>query len=175
VTYGLTESASNVVLDGRPLPGVELRILDGEVQVRGKMLMRAYRDGTSPITADGWLPTGDAGELRPDGTLAVHGRRGDLIITGGENVWPTPVETVLHGLEGVADVAVVGRPDPEWGHVVTAVVVPVDPSAPPTLEQLRDGVKAVLPAYCAPHRLELVDALPRTPLGKIRRQALATG
>ena len=98
MTYGLTESCSNVVLDGRPLPGVELRVVDGEVQVRGEMLMRAYRDGTSPITSDGWLPTGDAGEIRADGTLDVHGRRGDLIITGGENVWPTPIETMLQGM-----------------------------------------------------------------------------
>jgi O-succinylbenzoic acid--CoA ligase len=172
VTYGLTESCSNVVLDGRPLPGVELRISDGEVQVRGAMLMRSYRDGTSPITADGWLPTGDAGEIRPDGTLAVHGRRGDLIITGGENVWPTPVETVLQDVPGVAEVAVIGRADLDWGQAVTAVVVPVDVDDPPPLEMLRERVKAVLPAYCAPRRLELVAALPRTPLGKLRRQAL---
>lgn len=175
VTYGLTESCSNVVLDGVPLPGVELRIEDGEIQVRGRMLMRAYRDETTPITSDGWLPTGDAGEIRPDGTLAVHGRRGDLIITGGENVWPTPVETVLQAMPGVAEVAVIGRPDPEWGHAVTAVVVPLDPHNPPRLEDLREGVKAVLPAYCAPRRIELVDSLPRTPLGKIRRQALVDG
>ena len=150
-------------------------MLDGEVQVRGGMLMRAYRDGSSPITADGWLPTGDAGEIRPDGTLAVHGRRGDLIITGGENVWPTPIETIVLGLPGVAEVAVIGRPDPEWGQSITAVVVPVDADNPPVLDELRDAVKALLPAYCAPRRLELVDALPRTPLGKIRRQALLTG
>jgi O-succinylbenzoic acid--CoA ligase len=172
VTYGLTESCSNVVLDGVPLPGVELRIEDGEIQLRGAMLMRAYRDGTSPITADGWLPTGDAGEIRADGTLAVHGRRGDMIITGGENVWPVPVEAVLERSPGVAEVAVVGRPDPEWGHVVTAVVVPTDPRQPPSLERLRGDVRAVMPAYCAPRRLELVDELPRTPLGKIRRQAI---
>ena len=102
----------------------------------------------------------------------MHGRRGDLIITGGENVWPAPVERVLHGLAEVAEVAVVGRPDPEWGQVVTAVAVAADPSAPPTIDRLRDAVKAELPAYCAPRRLELVDALPRTLLGKVRRRAL---
>lgn len=173
-TYGLTETCSNVVIDGRPLPGVELRIRDGEILARGGMLMRAYRDGTSPITTDGWLPTGDAGDIGPDGTLTVHGRRGDLVITGGENVWPVPVEAILQRVVGVAEVAVIGRPDPDWGQLVTAVVVPSDPHDPPTLDQLREEVKVVLPGYCAPRRLELVDALPRTSLGKIRRQALTT-
>ncbi len=171
-SYGMTETGSAVVFDGRALPGVELRVVDGEVQVRGEMLLRAYRDGTDPRTPDGWLPTDDAGALAADGTLTVHGRRGDLIITGGENVWPAPVERVLQGLPGLVEVAVVGRPDPEWGHVVTAVAVATDPASPPTLDELRDAVRAVLPAYCAPRRLELVDALPRTLLGKVRRRGL---
>jgi O-succinylbenzoic acid--CoA ligase len=171
-SYGMTETGSAVVLDGYALPGVELRVVDGEIQVRGDMLLRAYRDGTDPRTPDGWLRTDDAGALAPDGRLSVHGRRGDLVITGGENVWPAPVEKVLHGLASVEEAAVVGRPDDEWGQIVTAVVVASDPSAPPTLEELRDAVRAELPAYCAPRRLELVDALPRTLLGKVHRRAL---
>ena len=171
-TYGMTETGSAVVLDGYPLDGVDLRVVDGEVQVRGPMLLRCYRDGTDPRTDDGFLPTGDAGELAADGRLSVHGRRGDLIVTGGENVWPTPVERVLSVHPLVAEVAVVGRPDPTWGHAVTAVVVPADPAAPPTLDELRGHVKEQLPAYCAPRRLELVDALPRTSIGKVRRAAL---
>ena len=139
------------------------------------MLLRAYRDGTSPVDADGWLHTDDAGAVHPDGRLEVHGRRGDLIITGGENVWPTPVERVLHDHPALAEVAVVGRADEEWGQVVTAVAVPVDATHPPTLDELRDHVKATLPAYCAPRRLELVDALPRTLLGKVQRRALGGG
>ena len=175
VSYGMTETGSAVVLDGWALPGVELRVVDGEIQVKGDMLLRCYRDGTDPRTDDGWLPTDDAGELSPDGKLSVHGRRGDLIITGGENVWPAPVEKVLHELPEVAEVAIVGRPDDEWGQVVTAVAVAADRSAPPTLDLLRDAVKAQLPAYCAPRRLELVESLPRTLLGKVQRRALGSG
>lgn len=175
VSYGMTETGSAVVLDGHALPGVELRIVDGEIQVRGEMVLRCYRDGTDPRTPDGWLPTDDAGALSPDGVLSVDGRRGDLIITGGENVWPAPVEKVLHELPSVAEVAVVGRPDPEWGQVVTAVTVAADPAEPPTLDALRAAVKGALPAYCAPRRLELVESLPRTLLGKVQRRALGSG
>jgi len=175
VSYGMTETGSAVVLDGWALPGVELRVVDGEIQIRGDMLLRGYRDGTDPRTSDGWLPTDDAGELSPEGRLSVHGRRGDLIITGGENVWPAPVEKVLHELPAVAEVAIVGRPDDEWGQVVTAVAVAADRSAPPTLDLLREAVKAELPAYCAPRRLELVESLPRTLLGKVQRRALGSG
>ena len=173
-SYGMTETGSAVVFDGAPLPGVELRIVDGEIQVRGDMLLRCYRDGTDPRTADGWLATNDAGEL-DDGMLTVHGRRGDLIISGGEKIWPTPVEDSLRRLSSVADVAVIGRPDPDWGHVVTAVVVPADPATPPSLDEVRNHVKSTLPSYCAPHRLELIDALPLTPLGKIERRSLTHG
>jgi O-succinylbenzoic acid--CoA ligase len=171
-TYGMTETGSGVVYDGRPLDGVEVRIRDGEVHLRGPMLLRAYRDGTDPKGDDGWLPTGDLGELR-DGILHVHGRRGDLIITGGENVWPTAVERALAGHGGIVEVAVVGRADPEWGQRVVAVVVPADPAAPPTLDELRDHVKQRLPAYAAPTVLRLVAELPRTASGKVRRVDLS--
>ncbi len=170
-SYGMTETGSAVVFDGELLPGVELRIVDGEIQVRGQMLLRCYRDDTNPRTAEGWFPTNDAGELS-DGRLVVHGRRGDLIISGGENIWPAPVEESLSRLDSIAEVAVVGRPDNEWGHVVTAIIVAADASQPPTLDELRDHVKQTLPAYCAPRRIELLDALPRTPLGKIQRRLL---
>lgn len=170
-TYGLTETGSGVVYDGRPLDGVEVRIsADGEVHVRGPMLLRCYRDGTDP-KIDGWLPTGDEGRWNDDGTLRVLGRRGDLIITGGENVWPEPVEAVLRRHPAVADAAVAGTPDAEWGQAVTAFVVPVGP--PPSLDDLRAAVRDELPAYCAPRRLELVAQIPRTSLGKPRRSALA--
>jgi O-succinylbenzoic acid--CoA ligase len=172
-TYGLTETFGGVVYDRRALPGVEVRIGGGgEVLLRSPTLLRSYRDGTDPKDPDGWLPTGDEGELGDDGLLAVHGRRGDVIVTGGEKVWPDPVEAVLRAVPGVADVAVIGRPDPEWGEAVTAVVVPVDPSSPPTLDALRAAVKAQLPAWCAPKAIELRDDLPKTALGKVRRRAL---
>ncbi len=170
-SYGMTETGSAVVFDGDILPGVELRIVDGEIQVRGDVLLRCYRDGTDPRTKDGWFPTNDAGEI-VDGRLVVHGRRGDLIISGGEKIWPAPVEESISALPSVNEVAIVGRPDNEWGTIVTAVVVAVDSSAPPTLEELRDHVKQTLPAYCAPRRIEFLDALPRTSLGKVERKSL---
>ena len=169
-TYGMTETGSGVVYDRRPLDGVELRVEQGEIQLRCPMLLRCYRDGTDPRTDDGWFPSGDAGSVDSDGLLTVHGRKGDMIITGGENVWPVAVERLLEHVSGVAECAVVGRPDPEWGQIVTAVVVPL--ANPPTLEELREQVKASLPGYCAPRSVELVDQLPRTSLGKLQRHRL---
>ena len=168
-TYGMTETFSGVVYEGWPLDAVELRIHDGEVQLRCPMLLRCYRDGTDPRTQDGWFPTGDAGALADDGRLSVFGRVDDMISTGGENVWPVAVERVLAELPGIGEVAVVGRPDPEWGQAVTAVIVPADPAQPLELEVMRDTVKAHLPAYCAPQALELVSELPQTSLGKTQR------
>jgi O-succinylbenzoic acid--CoA ligase len=178
VSYGLTETGSAIAYDGRALEGGEIRVVDGEVHLRGPMLLRAYRGGGHPVEgfdpkdADGWFATNDAGELDADGRLVVHGRRGELIITGGENVWPTSVERVLDLHPGVVEVAVLGRDDPEWGQVVVAIAVPTDPTDPPTLDELRDHVKRELPAFCAPRVLELTDQLPRTLLGKVDRQAL---
>ncbi len=171
-TYGLTETGSGVVYDGWPLDGVEVSIgADDEIRVRCPMQLRCYRDGSTPVDADGWLPTGDLGRWLPDGRLHVDGRRGELIITGGENVWPEHVEAALIGHPRVADVAVAGVADPEWGQRVAAWVVPA--GEPPTLAELRTHVRATLPAFCAPKELHLVDDLPRTSLGKVRRSRLA--
>lgn len=171
-TYGMTETFSGVVYEGWPLDGVETRIADDEVQLRCPMLLRCYRDGTDPRTDDGWFPTGDAGALSDEGRLSVFGRVDDMITSGAEKVWPVAVERILTALPGIADVAVVGRPHPEWGQAVTAVVVPTDHAQPPQLEALRDAVKEHLPAYCAPRQLELVSELPQTPLGKTQRWKL---
>jgi O-succinylbenzoic acid--CoA ligase len=167
----MTATGSGVVYEGRPLPGVEVRVDDGELLLRGPMLLRCYRDGTDPRRPDGWFPTGDLGSFE-DGLVRVHGRRGDLIITGGENVWPAAVERALVDAPGVAELAVVGRPDPEWGQRVVAYVVPRDPAAPPTLDTLRATAKEQLPAYAAPTVLELVERLPRTGSGKVLRRDL---
>jgi O-succinylbenzoic acid--CoA ligase len=172
-TYGLTETGSGIVYDGRPLDGVEVRVsADGAIGVRGPMLLRAYRDGTDPKDADGWLDTGDVGALDTQGRLVVHGRRGDLIISGGENVWPDPVEACLAAHPAVADVAVSGRPDAEWGERVVAFIVPADRGAPPELDDLRAWVKETLPVFCAPREVVVVEAVPRTALGKPRRDRL---
>lgn len=170
-TYGMTESGGGVVYDGKPLDGAEVRIRNGEILLRGPTLLRAYRDGEDPKDADGWFATGDLGHWEGD-RLVVDGRIGEVIVTGGEKVLPGPVEDVLAGAAGVREVAVVGRPDPEWGETVTAVVVPDDPAEPPRLEDLREIVREVFPAYAAPRAVEIVDHLPRTSLGKIRRGEL---
>ena len=176
-TYGLTQSCGGIVYDGTPLPGVSVRIDEGgEIQLGGPTLLRGYRDGSAAgLTADGWLPTGDAGRLDGDGRLHVHGRLDDLIVTGGENVWPGDVEAALRSHPAVADCAVFGRPDPSWGVRVVAAVVARDVGAPPTLEELRDHVGALLGRHQAPRELVLVETLPRTALGKLRRGGLGEG
>lgn len=180
VSYGLTETGSAIAYDGRALHDAELSVVSGTVHVRGPMLLRAYRtigpdgpgpDGVDPKDPDGWFDTGDVGELH-DGVLTVHGRDGDLIITGGENVWPAAVEAVVRTHPGVTEVVVVGRPDPTWGQRVTAVVVPTDPARPPTLDEVRTHAKAVLPSYAAPGAIEIVAALPTTSLGKLLRRSV---
>jgi o-succinylbenzoate---CoA ligase len=172
-TYGMTETASGVVYDGRPLPGVELSLSPrSEVLLRGPMLLRVYRDGTAALNKDGWFATGDAGHFDTDGRLQITGRLSDLVITGGENVWPVTVERILSQHPGVSEVAVSSRPDPEWGERLVACVVPSDPHAPPLLSELRALVRDELAAFAAPKELVLVASLPKTSIGKIRRDAL---
>ncbi len=172
VTYGMTETGGGVVYDGTPLPGVEVRVVDAEIQIKGPMLLRAYRDGHNPREPDGWLPTGDLGSFEPDGRLVVSGRRSDLIISGGENIWPAGVEDRLRRHHGVADAAVFGRADPEWGQVVVALIVPEPGESPPGLDALRAFVSDALPDYMAPRAVEYRQHLPRTSLGKLRRGVL---
>lgn len=176
-TYGLTETMGGIVYDGRPLPGVEVRTSPGgAIEVRSPTALRCYRaEGgeRDPRDAEGWLATGDLGEIDAAGLLTVHGRADEVVVTGGEKVWPAAVEAVLRRLPGVADVAVVGRPDPEWGQIVVAVVEGVPGEPAPGLAAVRGVVKEVLPAWCAPRALEVVGALPRTPSGKVRRTLLA--
>ena len=176
-TYGMTETFGGVVYDGLALNGVAVRIASdrprqpdepGPIEVSSPSLLRCYRDGTVPVDARGWFRTGDLGVIEADtGRLRVAGRADELIITGGEKIWPAPVERLLAADPSVAEVAVVGRPDPEWGQRVVAFVVPTDPDRPPLLADLRARVKSELPAPAAPRELVLVDSLPRTTLGKI--------
>ncbi len=195
-TYGMTETFGGIVYDGLALSGVGVRVIDpdhdhrdpggpdrphlaragtiGPIEVRSPTLLRSYRDGSDPVDPDGWFRTGDLGSIDEiDQRLVVRGRGDDVIITGGENVWPEVVEALLRTDERVLDVAVIGLPDDEWGQRVVAVVVPRDPAAPPGLDALRDLVRAQLPRAAAPKDLRLVDALPLTSLGKVRRHAVA--
>jgi o-succinylbenzoate---CoA ligase len=168
-TYGMTETGSGVVYDGIPLENVEIEVRDSIIYLRAPMLMRAYRTGDSPFTNDGWFRTGDIGTFE-NGRLAVEGREGDLIISGGENVWPEDVEAAIRTSSLVNDVCVAGVPDREWGQVVIAWIVPCDQS--PSLEDIRSHVKETMPAHCAPRRIEIVSEIPRTSLGKPQRVEL---
>jgi O-succinylbenzoic acid--CoA ligase len=196
-TYGMTETGSGVVYDGAPIEGVEISIRpigdsgenaagtgagrppgdDGEILVRCPMLFRSYRDGSNArvVGPDGlptWFATGDAGRITKEGTLSVSGRLDDLINTGAEKVWPDVVEQVLAAHPGVAEVAVWKRADPEWGERVVAWVVPTED--PPSLEQLREIVAESVAPWAAPKELVLVDDLPRTAGGKVRRRELGS-
>ncbi len=176
-TYGSTESCGGVVYDGIPFDGTDLRIgPEGGVELYGPTLMDGYRADPAAtadaFTPDGWLHTGDIGSLDDAGRLHVRGRAGDVIRTGAETVWPDEVEGVLRGHPQVADVAVAGRPDEEWGEHVVAWVVPTDPTDPPTLDQLREHCRDDLARFKAPRDLRIVSTLPRTSNGKVRRAAL---
>ncbi|MGK2957458.1 MAG: class I adenylate-forming enzyme family protein [Acidimicrobiales bacterium] len=175
-TYGMTETGSGVVYNRMPLDGVEVREDNGELLIRGPMTGRCYRINGEEIPLvdkDGWLHTGDAGSVdETTGQVNVIGRMGDVVVTGGEKVWPEPVENVLLRHPKISDVAISGRPDPTWGARVVAFVVALDPAQPPNLEELRDWVKAELPACAAPQELELRNQLPRTSSGKLQRNLL---
>jgi o-succinylbenzoate---CoA ligase len=176
VSYGMSETCGGCVYDGIPFDGVDLDLADdGRIRLRGPVLATAYRDtdGDRPIAGDdGWFTTSDLGEL-VDGRLQVLGRADDVVISGGENVPVAAVAGRLRDHPGVADAVVTGRPDPEWGEVVVAVVVPRDPAAPPTLDELRAAVRGTYPAAFAPRHLVVVEALPRDGMGKIRADAVA--
>ncbi len=166
---------------GLPLPGVELRLDDdGEVQVRGPNVFARYwrqPEATQAAFDDGWFRTGDVGELDDDGYLRLVGRTGDLIITGGYNVYPREVEDAVAELPAIAEAAVAGRPSEEWGEEVTAYVV-LDAGTDPAevaVEHVRARLADRLAAYKLPRRVEVVDRLPRNAMGKVERHRLGEG
>jgi malonyl-CoA/methylmalonyl-CoA synthetase len=180
--YGMTETLltlSNPLVGerrpgsvGRPLPGVEAALDDpdeqgiGELFVRGASLCRGYwgRDSFAPGE---WFATGDLVSVASDGYVTIRGRRTELIITGGHNVYPAEVEAVLSRHPRVVEVAVVGLPSAEWGETVVAFVVG-DPD-PVSLQQL---AAAELAPFKCPRELRLVESLPRNALGKVVRAEL---
>ncbi|MCW2912598.1 MAG: AMP-dependent synthetase and ligase [Actinomycetia bacterium] len=166
-TYGMSETCGGCVYDGIPLDGVSVAIGDdGRIRLAGPSLFTGYRlrpDLTSSVRDGKWFVTQDLGALE-DGVLRVRGRADDVINTGGEKVVAGEVASVLSRHPAVKDVVVVGRPDPEWGEKVTAVVVPS--VEVPSLEDLRAWVRSSMPGYAAPRELELVDAIPLLLSGK---------
>jgi o-succinylbenzoate---CoA ligase len=174
-TYGMSETCGGCVYDSVPLDDVKVRISDGLVEVGGPTLFSRYLgdpEQTASVLADGWFRTADLGYWQPDGRLGIRGRADDVIISGGEKVVPGEVEAVLGTAPGVADVVVVGLPDPEWGEAVTAVVVPANPANPPQLAALKSNVRGVLSGYAAPKRVVVVSQFPLLPSGKPDRAAV---
>jgi O-succinylbenzoic acid--CoA ligase len=177
-SYGLSETWGGVVLDGEPVPGVEVLLsTNSHVLMRGPMVMRGYRNAPDETAAaldtDGWLDTGDIGAWGDHGRLHVVDRARDIIITGGVNVSPTAVENALASHLSLTDVCIVGTADPEWGERVVAFAVGRDPSSPPTLEGLRAfGRDAGLSDAQLPRQLVVVGAIPRAPSGKPLRREL---
>jgi acyl-CoA synthetase (AMP-forming)/AMP-acid ligase II len=172
---------------GRPQAGVEVLVVDeqerplpagetGAVRVRGTGVMRGYwRDPertADTLDAGGWLHTGDVGRFTEEGNLVLTGRSSDVYIRGGYNVHPLEVENVLSEHPELARVAVVGSAAPVIGEIGVVFAVPADPRRPPGLAELREFCRGQLADYKAPDRLELVDALPLTPMLKVDRRAL---
>lgn len=170
-TYGMTETGSGVFYNRTPLRGVETEIREGVIYLRAPMLMRGYRNAPTPIDSNGWFRTGDLGSFE-DGLITVFGREGDLIITGGENVWPEQVEDRLLQHPDITDVCVAGVQDNEWGQKVVAWIVSKN-STELSLDHIRSFVKDSLPAHCAPKDVVMITEVPRTALGKPRRSHLA--
>ncbi|MFC6089323.1 o-succinylbenzoate--CoA ligase [Saccharothrix lopnurensis] len=168
-TYGMSETSGGCVYDGLPLDGVRVRLVDGRIEVRGPVLALGYRGGER---FGEWFRTGDLGRIRPDGVLEVLGRADDVIISGGENIPPTLVERVLVAQRGVREACAVGLPDPEWGQVVAAAVVPEDPGDLPDPEALRAAVGLSIGRFAVPKRVIFVSELPLRGPGKVDRRAV---
>jgi acyl-CoA synthetase (AMP-forming)/AMP-acid ligase II len=181
-----TESGARLASVGQPLPGVELRILDpagqplpageiGEIATRSLANMTGYYNlpqaTAATIDGEGWLHTGDAGYLDADGYLFLKDRIKDLIISGGENVYPAEVEIAICDHPDVAEVAVIGVPDAKWGESVKAIVV-AKPGANPEAASIIAWARARIAAYKTPRYVEFVAALPRNASGKILRREL---
>jgi o-succinylbenzoate---CoA ligase len=176
-TYGMSETCGGCVYDGAPLDGVSVRSdSEGRLRISGPVLMNRYH-GQPGLTSAALVPggagagglefvTSDLGHVGADGRVVVRGRADDVINTGGHKVVPGEVAAVLASCPGVREAVVVGRPDPEWGERVTAVIVPDDRECPPTLELLRIHVRAALPRYACPSEVVLAEAIPVLSNGK---------
>jgi long-chain acyl-CoA synthetase len=172
---------------GTPYPWVELRVVDpatgtdrpphavGEVWLRAPNLMAGYfnrpAETAAAVTEDGWLRTGDGGYLDDEGYLFLTDRVKDMIVSGGENVYPIEVEEVLAQHPDVADVTVIGVPDDKWGEAVKALVIARDGAAPAP-DALVAFARERLAGYKLPRSIDFVAELPRTPTGKVLKREL---
>jgi fatty-acyl-CoA synthase len=200
IVYGITECSPIITMTrlddapdtrtgtvGTALPHTEVMIADpltgdsvptdtvGEVCARGYLVMNGYFDDpeatTAAIDLDGWYHTGDLASMDADGYLRVEGRLKDVIIRGGENIYPREIEDLLHRHPAVAEAAVVGKPDPTWGETVAAFIRPAAGAAV-TEAELHAYCREHLAAYKTPVTWIFLDAFPLTPSGKIRKNVL---
>ncbi|MDP2123079.1 MAG: fatty acid--CoA ligase [Parvibaculum sp.] len=198
--YGLTETAGGATnlppeahdpargklrSCGVPNPGMDVRVVDdkgesvpvgevGEIVIRGGSIMKGYwnrPDATKDAIRDGWFYTGDAGFFDKEGYLFIHDRVKDMIVSGGENIYPAEVENALFGHEAIADAAVIGVPDEKWGEAVKAIVV-LKPGQKATPEEIIAFAKTRIASYKVPKSVDFIEALPRNPSGKILRREL---
>ena len=194
--YGLSEGTCASTLNpydgvrkpgtvGLPLSGQEVRVVDhdgtpvpqgerGEIVIRGANVMRGYLnrpEDTAKTLVDGWLHTGDVGIFDSDGYLRIVDRIKDMIIRGGENIYPKEIETALYSHDGVLEAAVVGRPDDVLGEVVVAYVS-LRTEADLAVDELHAHCAERLAKYKRPTRIEVLDALPKNPIGKIDKPSL---
>jgi acyl-CoA synthetase (AMP-forming)/AMP-acid ligase II len=200
--YGLTETTGTIVYlppedhdpggnskmraAGRPMPGVQLKILNeagmeqpidqvGEVVTRSSSNMAGYwhkpEETAATLDSDGWLRTGDAGYLDADGYLYIQDRVKDMIISGAENIYPAEVENAIYGHADVADVAVIGVPDEKWGEVVKAIII-LKPGAARKPDDIIAHARARIAAFKVPKSIDFVDKLPRNASGKVLRREL---
>ena len=169
-TYGMTETFGGIAYNGVPLDGVEVRIINENIELKSPSLFRTYRGQDVELPTGDWYETGDNGAFA-NNLIRVFGRKDDMIITGGENVWPHAVEKVIATVPGVEQVVIGGIDDEQWGQRVVAWIVSSNDGAP-TLENIREHVKTQLPSFCAPTELRVVAEIPMTSLGKVDAQKL---
>ncbi|GAB5491013.1 MAG: o-succinylbenzoate--CoA ligase [Phototrophicaceae bacterium] len=196
-TYGLSEASSQVATTfpndasrkagtvGKPLMFTQVKIVDengqsqkagdyGEILIKGMTVMQGYYnnpEATAQTLKDGWLHTGDIGYLDDEGDLWLVQRRSDLIITGGENVYPAEVEAILRKNPAIKEVAVVGITDPEWGQQVATAIV-LNPEQSTSADEIENYVREQLAGYKIPRIIKFVKQLPLTGSGKIQRSAV---
>ncbi|MGH3631661.1 MAG: long-chain-fatty-acid--CoA ligase [Sciscionella sp.] len=180
------DAAAKLGSVGKPLPGIEVRIVDeelrdvpegsvGEIVYRGPTTMREYwnkPEATEEAFRGGWFHSGDLVRRDPDGFIWVVDRKKDMIISGGENIYCAEVEAAIDGHPKVAEVAVIGREDERWGQVPVAVLAPHDPADPPDLAEIRMHCAQSLASYKHPKALTVVNALPRNASGKVQKFVL---
>jgi acyl-CoA synthetase (AMP-forming)/AMP-acid ligase II len=181
--HSLTDNSLRLRSCGKPLSNADIKVVDsdhidvqpgqvGEIVVRSPQNMRGYwnlPEATASTIRDGWLHTGDAGYVDADGYLYIHDRIKDMVISGGENVYPAEVENVLFSHPAVGDAAVIGVPDAHWGEALKAVVVLQNPT---TEAELIAYCRERIAHYKVPKSVDFVESLPRNPSGKVLKRVL---